>query len=893
MSAWLALCLVVGCTEADVADGDIPLHALKDIEAGFQLNVLASRTPVTRSILFSSEGTVETDSLIAGDKGGINTRAAQSLDEEQESKIAGLWVGQYDASTETLLFNKYFSTFTGNTVNIKLKQSSDGAESHVWFIANVGDLGKIDTEKNLKEHVLSYASTVTGLPENSNLCGMTGLWKGVVKEGGLKNIEVELTRLLAKIEFTYSMKRNNLIFTPASVTLKFVPQKFQIDAPESQLSDMTYTSYDGIVNEEGTTVYWYLPENMAGTVSSEYIVDSEKKKTGKGVSNATFIELTGMAVQGEVTYENVIFCFYPGNDKNNYDIVRNSYYKMDVTLAGIDISDERITVGTIPPIVVTGENMPAKEGGTKEVQITARPGQPWSFYLEDWLSAMIDGKDVTDVNVSHQGPAKVSFTAKTANPKAKERSMHFSVNVNGTDQDITITQDGSTLTKGDDISLGAAAGLEGSSTCKVTKGLQWQATISEEGWWNWSENFPVISAEDDSDVSDLLLKIKSVNPNPQAQERTGKITVTAGASMNDPTYSDLKKDILVKQAGSTVEGSTVEVGAEAATGQSSSFTATSGLSWAAKITNDDWITLAGVTSGDQTTGSAQTISFDVKVNPNASQRSGTITVRAGEEDGGPTGAITVNQKASVFTVSESVIVLPYTASSGSVMVNGTSGLLWTVQPSETTNGITPEITSSTTDGADQTLTFNATENKEGARSTTFTVAVTGGNHSKAVEVKQKPGITNMVTVDAAIVAAYKSAFGTTYPPFNYEGEDRHGISSSCELTEDYSIEVEKTQRAGFYNYTQAKNQCESGDWRLPTMIELYAMWNKCKGINNDATDDEDASTILGGDKFTTSEWFWSGSVYDAVSHCELNMGRGEVTFCNIVYGHCIRCVRDL
>ena len=171
---------------------------------------------------------------------------------------------------------------------------------------------------------------------------------------------------------------------------------------------------------------------------------------------------------------------------------------------------------------------------------------------------------------------------------------------------------------------------------------------------------------------------------------------------------------------------------------------------------------------------------------------------------------------------------------------------------------------------------------------------TGNSDSKCGRTgKQKPGITNMVTVDAAIVAAYKSAFGTTYPPFNYEGEDRHGISSSCELTEDYSIEVEKTQRAGFYNYTQAKNQCESGDWRLPTMIELYAMWNKCKGINNDATDDEDASTILGGDKFTTSEWFWSGSVYDAVSHCELNMGRGEVTFCNIVYGHCIRCVRDL
>lgn len=58
-----------GCTQSFVEEEDIPPHALTDVDAGFTLKVLATRTPVTRSITFTPEGTIESDTLAVGVKG--------------------------------------------------------------------------------------------------------------------------------------------------------------------------------------------------------------------------------------------------------------------------------------------------------------------------------------------------------------------------------------------------------------------------------------------------------------------------------------------------------------------------------------------------------------------------------------------------------------------------------------------------------------------------------------------------------------------------------------------------------------------------------------------------------------------------------------------------------
>lgn len=105
---YLILLVAGSCTQTDVEEDDIPLHALKEVDAGFILNVLANRTPVTRSIIFTSEGTIESDTLAVGAKDTVRTKAAAPLSEIQESRIASLWVGQYDVATGTRLFNHVY-----------------------------------------------------------------------------------------------------------------------------------------------------------------------------------------------------------------------------------------------------------------------------------------------------------------------------------------------------------------------------------------------------------------------------------------------------------------------------------------------------------------------------------------------------------------------------------------------------------------------------------------------------------------------------------------------------------------------------------------------------------------------------------------------------------------
>ena len=940
---WLLLAVASGCTETEVEDGDIPPHALKEVEAGFNLSVLANRTSVTRSITFTPTGTFESDTLVTGMNDTLQTRAAGALTTDQENRIASLWVGQYNATTGKHLFNQFFESMTGTTVNLKLKQIPEESNSHVYFISNAGNLGEIADEATLKTHTLPYTSTDEGLP-NDNLCRMVGMWDGKVVAGGMTDIEVEMTRLLAKITFTYSMGAD-FSFTPTSVALRSVPDKSQVTAPATQLSGLNYGTYSGTASADGATIYWYLPENMAGTVSGFEAVDSEKKKIGTGVTNATCIELTGTAVQGDVTYEEVTFRFYPGSDMNNYDIIRNSHYAMNVTLVGIDVSDERITVGKIPPIIVDEGNMPAEKGGIKEVQITARPGQPWSFDMPQWLSALLDGTAVSaGATFSYHGPYKVAFQAASANPKAEDRSVTFTLKVNGIDQDLTITQSGSTLTKGEDISLEAAFDSEGTSSFTATKGLPWSIALSDGEWLDWATgNSDILGDEALAEAQTLAVKAKTSNPS--ATARTGKITIKAGASVGDVDYTGLKQEIDVTQAGSTVTGSSKEVNAEAVNGLTSTSTATAGLNWAASVTDGSWITLAE-SSGSPTTGSAQDIIYNVPVNPDAEPRRDEITVRVGDASTGPTAIIEVKQKPSALTVSASPTTLAATKdAAGTLSFKGTSGLPFSVTMPDwlTLTGTIPE----TTNGNDQNLGYKTNGVNLNSTERTATVMVKVGNISKEVTISQAGSIFDVnggigtIAIAASggttisSVAATDGLAWTISPatdngisvnPTNGSGDARLEFSANennvAKRTGTFIVTVTDSDplRTFTVTVTQARKNipvcienlqiqksdpgtiafadvasfCEGldeenhDDWRLPTKDELVIIYNNLASLEEYV---EVGFVMLNGG--VKDKWFWS-SDFSKTNRYVVNMITGRVTSSSgPTGGGYIRCVRDL
>lgn len=462
-----------GCTQAEVEKEDSSSNTLRDVEVNFELEVKANETPVTRSITFTTDSSIDTDTLTSCASDPLLTKAAVELPAEQEKKVAGLWIGQYDIDGNWL-FSQYIESVTGNKVTTKLKESAD---CHVWFISNSGDLGKIETETALKEHQLDYTSTADGRPA-SNLCAMKGMWEGTISKGTTEAISVELTRLLAKITFTYTIRKNDFSFTPVTVNLKSVVNKSQIEEPVAQLTtNVAYKDYTGVVSPEGAIMYWYLPENMAGSPPDDQKVLSEKEKIGNGINNATYVELIGDAVQNGVEYKHVIYRFYPGKDANDYNITRNSHYIMNINLAGIDLSDKRITIGVIPPIEVPPGKLPAEKGGEKEVQVTARPGQIWFFQLPSWLSAQVDGQQVSaGSGLTGQGPAKITFRTEEVNPNAEDRSVDFTVKLQNTDTAFRITQAGSDLNISDNII--EFDNVASSATIKMTgtNGLPWTIT---------------------------------------------------------------------------------------------------------------------------------------------------------------------------------------------------------------------------------------------------------------------------------------------------------------------------------------------------------------------------------------------------------------------------------
>lgn len=484
---------VFGCTQSEVEEDGVGVHALKDVKATFNLEVADGKLPETRSLTFTAHGSTQADTLAVGAAPDtLQTRSAVALPDAQEKKVAGLWIGQYNGAGTKLLSSQYIESVTapdaGGQVNVtvKLKKYDN---CRIRFVANAGDLGSVETEALLDERTIPYESTADGRP-SSNLFAMTALWTGDITGGtAQQNLTpvVTLTRLAAKITFTYSVNGTGFSFTPTALRLEQVPDRSQIGIPDPdnpvRPADATYTrSYTGTLSSTGATVYWYLPENMAGTAKAPDAVHSEKEKVGNGVTDPTCIVLTGNAVQNGTKYENVTYRFYPGKNHNAYNIDRNSHYIMNISLKGLDISDKRITVSDIPPIMVDGK-IPAAAGSSREVICTSRPGVVWSLLLPSWLSATIDGQTIpAGATLINQGPCPVTFTAIQANPSGTERSETFTVAAgNGEHRSFTLVQEGSSFSiSAPTLQLTEYTATSGKVTLNGTPGLVWTVTSSGE-----------------------------------------------------------------------------------------------------------------------------------------------------------------------------------------------------------------------------------------------------------------------------------------------------------------------------------------------------------------------------------------------------------------------------
>ena len=146
-----------------------------------------------------------------------------------------------------------------------------------------------------------------------------------------------------------------------------------------------------------------------------------------------------------------------------------------------------------------------------------------------------------------------------------------------------------------------------------------------------------------------------------------------------------------------------------------------------------------------------------------------------------------------------------------------------------------------------------------------------------------------------------------WPPFNADGSDTaasHGVTVNLTdtptMTGSYRVRVQQTRDEKRFMYDpEAKGYCsgytEDGlrGWRLPTMIELFAMWDKAKGTNANATDKEPESKTFGFP--FVAGGYWSSSVPSGNGgiRCGLGFGNGTFNWYGTNGDKAVRCVRDI
>ena len=303
------------------------------------------------------------------------TRADASASTE-ESAIKDVWVFQYLDDGTGSIFGKpqHFGesdikpSGSDKTVSAQL----DDAKSTVYVIANVGGdyaafvgddypqtLSAFEDLKYTFESALAQGELASGttLP----MVGYTTI------EAGATKVEVDLKRMVAKIDFTITVDASapdELNLTLKSAQLEYVSNQTTFKAPTAG-SDRVQpaAAEDNFFGKDaefvygtaatinvtkstagGATLTWYVPENLAGQESS--IGDKPKLKgPDKAPAYSTRIVVKGTATYKGAPNTDVSFYIYPGaNATTDFNIERNKVYSISSNIKNINTADNRVQV---------------------------------------------------------------------------------------------------------------------------------------------------------------------------------------------------------------------------------------------------------------------------------------------------------------------------------------------------------------------------------------------------------------------------------------------------------------------------------------------------------------------------------------------------------------------
>lgn len=391
LSLALALCMFFSC----VKDEEVkPTSDIRTVELKFGIRELKSPAATAKSSAYTFS---ETEGFsVVYNAPALDTRQGDLT--EQESEIhdilivqlvenfdPGEGVGYLQIIGEPQYFTEGDPDFPLNydsgrgryTVNFEYSET----ESMLIAIANSGDPNIFDAgatydlEDFAKRIFVTYESEEDVTRDGKIvMCGASEIYPGnfdnyiylqrviskiqltvnyketLFGEGALQINSVQLCsvpRMSTYLLFPYYNWDGDYIFPPVSdnydpeLGLPPFDQIYPVTYTDVQDLFMDYPAVGDGTIPTGSTFSWYMPEHFRGNNSDIYSSNAKYREYDPsyletGVSYSTRIEIKGkyMASKGGAV-QDITFTIYPGDNDNNFDIIRNSSYDIIVTIKSI------------------------------------------------------------------------------------------------------------------------------------------------------------------------------------------------------------------------------------------------------------------------------------------------------------------------------------------------------------------------------------------------------------------------------------------------------------------------------------------------------------------------------------------------------------------------------
>ncbi|MCC8062108.1 MAG: DUF4906 domain-containing protein [Rikenellaceae bacterium] len=296
------------------------------------------------------------------------------LSAAQENTLSNVAVLQFDASGN---FVKYI--YKGGAVaNNKLALDlTSGTSQTVVFVANVADAapfktfsGNLAACRALTRAVADEAALTAG-----NALVMYGEYRGNII-GGQTQAAVVMKRAVAKIELSYwvdipDAADKHITFTLKSIRLRNVPKVMSYATPAEVYPAVSAAFGDypavAVTNQptrdaKGSQV-WYVAENKRGTGTAETASQKTDAALASGGEKATYLEMIGDYTRDGQTVE-LAYQLYLGADPvKDYNLKRNTIYKIDAVIKGANVVDMRISVTDGGGELGVDDEQPGSESG--------------------------------------------------------------------------------------------------------------------------------------------------------------------------------------------------------------------------------------------------------------------------------------------------------------------------------------------------------------------------------------------------------------------------------------------------------------------------------------------------------------------------------------------------